>query len=172
MKDSEYINEHLLGVSEDAYHGLNDKLEKNALTIPCEGWLYSPPHQRSFGNQLQIFLQKHLPKWLSWSIAEKKSQPTYYASGKLPAKISTTVRVISSMIVCLCSGASIIVPMAIMSFDPSKTKSLVTVSAAVVLFGFVLAAVVRAGSENVFIATTSYAAVLVVFVAVSGTAGS
>lgn len=72
------------------------------------------------------------------------------------------------MILSLCSGASIVVPMIIMTFDPSTRKSLIVVSVAVVLFGFVLGAVVKAKSENVFIATATYAAVLVVFVGVSG----
>lgn len=72
------------------------------------------------------------------------------------------------MILSLCSGASIIVPMVIMSFNGSTTKSLVTVSVAVVLFGFVLAAVVKVSSGNLIAATATYAAVLVVFVGVSG----
>jgi hypothetical protein len=42
------------------------------------------------------------------------------------------------------------VPMIVMSFDASETKSLITVSVAVVLFGFVLGAVARARTENVF----------------------
>jgi uncharacterized membrane protein len=62
-----------------------------------------------------------------------------------------------------------VVPIVVMSFKPSMHKSLSTVSAAVVLFGFVLAAGVKASSKSMFLATASYAAVLVVFVGVSGT---
>lgn len=79
-----------------------------------------------------------------------------------------TVRVLAGLIVALASAAAIIVPIVVMSFGASKNKSLVVTSVAVVLFGFVLAAVVKARSENVFIATATYAAVLVVFVGVSG----
>ena len=73
------------------------------------------------------------------------------------------------MILSVFSGATIVVPIVIMSFNSSRNKSLITVSAAVALFGFVLAAVVKASSESVFIATATYAAVLVVFVGASGT---
>jgi VIT1/CCC1 family predicted Fe2+/Mn2+ transporter len=171
MRDLEYINEHLIGISEDAYHNIKDRISDSKLTHESpkfKNWLYSPPHTRSFGNRLQVFLQVHLPTWLSWSNSEKKSQPAYYAKGNLPTKISMTVRVLAGLIVALASAAAIIVPIVVMSFGASKNKSLVVTSVAVVLFGFVLAAVVKARSENVFIATATYAAVLVVFVGVSG----
>ncbi|KAK0119488.1 hypothetical protein ONS95_010935 [Cadophora gregata] len=170
MKDLEYINEHLLGVSEQAFINTAQNLRDNNLSAGhhSNGWLYSAPSPRSVGGQLQTILQGYLPKWITWSSAEKKLQPAYYAKGKAPTKVSTAVRVISSTILSLCSGASIIVPMIVMSFNASKEKSLIVVSVAVVLFGFVLGAIVQAKSENVFIATATYAAVLVVFVGVSG----
>ncbi|KAL5330251.1 hypothetical protein ACEPPN_003777 [Leptodophora sp. 'Broadleaf-Isolate-01'] len=171
MKDLEYINEHLLGISEQAFVKTAQSLRDNNLSSghDSNGWLYSAPNTRSIGSQLETILQNHLPKWITWSSSEKKYQPAYYAQGKSPTKISTAVRVIASTILSVCSGATIIVPMIVMSFDPSKNKSLIVVSAAVVLFSFVLGAVVQAKSENVFIATATYAAVLVVFVGVSGT---
>lgn len=168
MKDLEYVTENLNGVFEDAYHSLIRNLQRHGLSTDAS-WLYSPPHSGQFGNKLQIFLQTHLPTWFTWSISERKSQPNYYAKGKLPVKISLQIRVISSMILSVFSGATIVVPIVIMSFNSSRNKSLITVSAAVALFGFVLAAVVKASSESVFIATATYAAVLVVFVGASGT---
>ena len=170
MRDLEFINESLNGVSEDSYWSFTNNLRSHGLSTTT-GWFYSPPHRRFFGNELQIFLQHHLPTWLSWSISEKKSQPTYFAQGKLPTKISTAVAVISGLILSLCSAASVVVPIVIMSFDASLRKSLITVSAAVVLFSFVLAAVLKVQSDNVFIATATYAAVLVVFVGVNGAGG-
>ena len=169
MKDLEYINEHLLGASEQIFIKTAQSLRDNKLSAGhrSNGWLYSAPSTRSLGSQLQKALQDHLPKWITWSSSEKKLQPAYYAKGKAPTKVSTAIRVISSTILSLCSGASIIVPMIVMSFDPSKEKSLIVVSVAVVLFSFVLGAIVQAKSENVFIATATYAAVLVVFVGVS-----
>ncbi|KAL2075186.1 hypothetical protein VTL71DRAFT_128 [Oculimacula yallundae] len=170
MKDLEYINEHLLGVSEEAFVKNSNVLSDNNLSTghDTNGWLYGAPNTRSIGSELELILRRHLPKWITWSSSEKKSQPSYYAKGNSPREVSKVVRVISSTILSLCSGASIIVPMIVMSFDQSKDKSLIVVSVAVVLFSFVLGAVVQAKSENVFIATATYAAVLVVFVGVSG----
>jgi len=171
MRDLEYINEHLIGISEDAYNNITDRISDNNLTHESpkyQNWLYSSPHTRSFGNRLQAFLQVHLPTWLSWSNSEKKSQPAYYAKGKLPTKISVAVSVLAGLMVALASAVVIIVPIVVMSFGGSREKSLVVTSVAVVAFGFVMAAVVKASSESVFIATATYAAVLVVFVGVSG----
>ena len=60
--------------------------------------------------------------------------------------------------------------MVIMSFDTNRTKSLVTVSCSVILFGFFLGAVIRSKSSEIFVATATYAAVLVVFVGTGGSA--
>ena len=165
MRDLEYINNNLLGVSRDCYDGIIGSLQKHHLSPPPRGWLYSAPYRRSIGSGLEIFLQAHLPNWLSQSNSEKTNEPAYFTKRILP---TMSVRFIASMILSLCSGASIIVPMVIMSFNGSTTKSLVTVSVAVVLFGFVLAAVVKVSSGNLIAATATYAAVLVVFVGVSG----
>jgi hypothetical protein len=59
--------------------------------------------------------------------------------------------------------------MAIMSFNINRTKSLVTVSRSVVLLGFFLGAIIRSKSSEIFVATATYAAVLVVFVGTGGT---
>jgi len=55
-------------------------------------------------------------------------------------------------------------PYVIMTFDTNRTKSIVTISCSVLLFGFFLGAIVRSKSSEIFIATATYAAVLVVFV--------
>ena len=57
--------------------------------------------------------------------------------------------------------------MLIMSFHASKTKSLVTVSLAVLLFSFVLSIALKLQNNDVLAATAAYAAVLVVFVGTS-----
>jgi hypothetical protein len=54
--------------------------------------------------------------------------------------------------------------MVIMSINTNRSKSLITVSCSVLLFGFFLGAVMRSKSTEIFIATATYAAVLVVFV--------
>ena len=77
------------------------------------------------------------------------------------------VQIIASTIVAISGGSLLIVPMLIMSFGANRTKSLVTVSCSVLLFGFFLGAVIRGKSSEIFVATATYAAVLVVFVGTS-----
>ena len=86
----------------------------------------------------------------------------------IPDRQWTAVRLLASIIVAVSGGALLIVPMVIMSFNTNRTKSLLTVSLAVLFFGFFLGAVVRSKSSEVFIATATYAAVLVVFVGSNG----
>jgi len=64
----------------------------------------------------------------------------------------------------IAGGASLIVPMVIMSIKPSLTKSLVTTSIAVTLFALVKGLV---DNRNLLSLTMAYAAVLVVLVGVS-----
>ena len=74
MKDLEYINEHLLGASEQIFIKTAQSLRDNKLSAGhrSNGWLYSAPSTRSLGSQLQKALQDHLPKWITWSSSEKK----------------------------------------------------------------------------------------------------
>jgi hypothetical protein len=58
-----------------------------------------------------------------------------------------------------------------MSFRPSRSKTFITLSSAVLLLGFFLAVIAKAKSTKIFVATATYAAVLVVFLATSGTTG-
>jgi hypothetical protein len=85
---------------------------------------------------------------------------------------AAAVRIISSIINVTCGGGLLIMLMVIMSFDTNRTKSLVTVSCSVILFGFVLGAVIRSKSSVIFVATATYAAVLVVFAVFVGISGS
>lgn len=62
------------------------------------------------------------------------------------------------------------VPMLIMSLEPSQIKSLVTVSLSVVLFALVMSLTFQTDNKDTLTATATYAAVLVVFVGTSGTA--
>jgi len=75
-------------------------------------------------------------------------------------------RMADSIIVSLyaiAGGASLIVPMVVMSLQPSLKKSLITTSVAVVLFGLLAGVLDRKNPLNL---TMAYAAVLVVFVGV------
>jgi hypothetical protein len=113
-----------------------------------------------------------LPRWLTWSAKEKKEKPFDFRNHQIPKETNVAVPVIASTIISLCSGASIIVPMITMTFNPGRTASLVTVSASVIIFGFTLAAIIRVKGSDIFVATATYAAVLVVFVGASVTSGA
>jgi hypothetical protein len=54
------------------------------------------------------------------------------------------------------------------TFDTNRTRSLINVSVAVILFAFFLGAVVQSKGTEVFVATATYAAVLVLFVGATG----
>lgn len=85
---------------------------------------------------------------------------------RAPKEDSSLVKWLARLIIALAAGAWLIVPIVIMTVPHgSKTKDLVTMSVAIVLFGMTVAWVV--GSEpkplNIVTATAAYAAVLVVF---------
>lgn len=71
--------------------------------------------------------------------------------------------------ITIITGASLIVPMVIMTLDKSQTKSLVTTSVAVLLVAGLLAYLKARTFDIITIITTTaaYAAVLVVFVGLS-----
>ena len=68
------------------------------------------------------------------------------------------------LILALVSGAALIVPMAVMVFRPSQTKSVVVAAVAVGLFAIFISFATKAENKEVLVATSTYAAVLVVFV--------
>jgi len=72
------------------------------------------------------------------------------------------------VIAAICGGALLVAPMLIMAIHPSKTKSLVTSSTFVFVFGLGLAFFSASKVSELLAATAAYAAVLVVFVGVSG----
>lgn len=72
---------------------------------------------------------------------------------------------LARFIVAFIGGAALVVPMLIMRLpEVTLTKSLVTVSVAVLLFAVVLSLVLRASNTDTMVSTATYAAVLVVFV--------
>jgi hypothetical protein len=105
-------------------------------------------------------LSRVFPKSWTYSTDEK----FLHLIGLPPRTFSLPVRIVASTIVALSGGALLIVPVMVMSFNPSRPKSLITVSCAVFLFGIFLGAVLRNKASDTFVATATYAAVLVVFV--------
>jgi len=64
-------------------------------------------------------------------------------------------------------GAALLVPMIIMVFEASLSKSLITTSVSVLFFAGFLSFGISASNQDILAATATYAAVLVVFVGTS-----
>jgi len=120
---------------------------------------------------LRDFLRRVLPSHLSWTEPERQTRRQEFAEGMPPEIYSRFLDALARFIVGVAGGFALIVPMFIMALNPSLVKSLVTVSAAVILFALVLGLVFETDNKDTITATATYAAVLVVFVGTSGSAG-
>jgi hypothetical protein len=176
MQDLEYIYIHLQSNEQQDWESaekIRNELMPTFKTHQYRGWTFGFQENTTAALRLKNILKRILPFSWTWTAEERKQygiQEAKQAKHQLPEQDTVAVHTIASFILSLCSGATIIVPMIIMSFQPGQTKSLVTTSVAVLLFGFVLSAVIRIKSSDIFLATATYAAVLVVFVGISGTA--
>ncbi|ETI27969.1 hypothetical protein G647_00418 [Cladophialophora carrionii CBS 160.54] len=113
-------------------------------------------------------LNRFLPKRLTYTKLEMEANFDDFLAGKPPSTISPFVDKMTRFIVAFTGGASLVVPMLIMSLpSTNQTKSLTTVSVAVTLFALLLSMGVRTDNSNTLVATATYAAVLVVFVGTS-----
>lgn len=121
------------------------------------------------GDIVREILRKYLFRRLAWSPSELELNRLGYNLGEAPKTYSPFLDKLARFIIAVCGGASLIVPMLIMSFDPSRTKSLITVSVAVVLFALSLSLGFATENKDTLTTTATYAAVLVVFVGTSGT---
>jgi hypothetical protein len=118
---------------------------------------------------LRKWLKNALPRRLAYSLEEKKNpnRKLAYSKREPPVHVSKFVDRLARILLAFVGGASLIVPMLIMSIHQSKTKSLITVSIAVLVFSFVLSMALKLRNNDVLAATAAYAAVLVVFVGTS-----
>jgi hypothetical protein len=117
---------------------------------------------------LRDVLRRKLPYFLSYSKEEKLSRNTAYIRREPPEGISPFIDRIARFIIAFAVGASLVVPMVVMLFHPSQTKSVVTVSVSVILFSACLSLGMKPSNTETVAATAAYAAVLVVFVGASG----
>ena len=121
------------------------------------------------GDVVREILRRYLTRRLSWSPSERKANKVGYHKGERPKTYSPFLDALARFIIAVGGGLSLIVPMLVMSFDASRTKSLVTVSVAVVLFALLLSLGFDTDNKDTLMATATYAAVLVVFVGTSST---
>ena len=113
-------------------------------------------------------LSKILPLRLTYTKSEMESHFDDFLARKPPSTISPFVDKLTRFIIAFMGGASLVVPMLIMSLpSTNRTKSLVTVSVAVTLFALLLSSGMRTSNSETLVATATYAAVLVVFVGTS-----
>jgi predicted secreted protein len=127
----------------------------------------SESHQQS--DAIREALRRLLPRGLAWSPAEMATRGDDYWRGKHPEIYSASVHFIAKFLMAFLVGTALIVPMIIMVFNPSRTKSLITTSVSVLLVAAFCALGITATNEQTIAATATYTAVLVVFVGTSTT---
>ncbi|EHK19518.1 uncharacterized protein TRIVIDRAFT_193440 [Trichoderma virens Gv29-8] len=114
---------------------------------------------------LRDILRAVLPKSLTYTKREIQRRTPEFLEGQPPTEVSAFVDKLARFIVAIIGGAALVVPMLIMRLpEVTLTKSLVTVSVAVLLFALVLSSLLRANNMETMVSTATYAAVLVVFV--------
>lgn len=110
---------------------------------------------------------KYLPSRLTFSHHERLARPKEYEEGHSPKELSELVDRLAWFIIAVAGGVFLVVPMLIMTLQPSETKSLITVSVAIVIFALILSFGIKVSNVETLVSTATYAAVLVVFVGTS-----
>ena len=117
---------------------------------------------------LRAWLKRIFPKRLTFRQLERDNRPIPFKVGATPDELSPFVDGLARFLVAITAGLSLVVPMLIMRLGENLTKSLITVSVAVVLFSGATSVVFRAINVETLAATATYAAVLIVFAGTSG----
>jgi len=85
---------------------------------------------------IREFMRKHLWYRLTWSDEERGRRPEGYYAHEAPEGYSSTVDWLARIVVAFTAGASVVVPIVIMTVpSSSKTKDLIVLSVAVIIFG-------------------------------------
>ncbi|RSL60420.1 hypothetical protein CEP53_005443 [Fusarium sp. AF-6] len=110
---------------------------------------------------------RHLPSRLAFSGKEREEREQEFEAGEAPKEVSQFVDRSVRFVVAVTGGLFLVVPMIVMTLQPSNVKSLITVSTFVLLFALCLSFVVKVSNIETLVSTATYAAVLVVFVGTS-----
>ncbi|KAH6843323.1 hypothetical protein B0I37DRAFT_215933 [Chaetomium sp. MPI-CAGE-AT-0009] len=114
-------------------------------------------------------LKRHLPRSVTYTKYDIRNRTDEYFNNEPPEQVSPFVDRLARFLVAFLGGAMLVVPMMVMRLpEVTVVKSLVTVSISVVAFAGALSVLFRASNTETMVATATYAAVLVVFVGVSG----
>ena len=117
---------------------------------------------------LRDFLKTYLPRRFTYTKSEIRQHTDEFLARRPPESISPFVDRLARFIMAFIGGASLVVPMLVMSLPTAnRTKSLITVSLAVTIFAALMSLGIRATNPETLVATATYAAVLVVFVGTS-----
>jgi VIT1/CCC1 family predicted Fe2+/Mn2+ transporter len=117
---------------------------------------------------LRDFLKIYLPRQFTYTKSEIRQHTDEYLASQPPDSISPFVDKLARFIVAFMGGASLVVPVLVMSLPTAnRTKSLITVSVTVTIFASLMSLGIRATNSETLVATATYAAVLVVFVGTS-----
>jgi len=130
-------------------------------------YLRLPSRLQQKPDAIREALRKYLLRSLSWTREEKRLRRNDYYQGKPPKMYSPFVDRFARFIMAFVGGAALLIPMIIMVFDSSLSKSLITTSVSVLLFAAFLSFGISASNQDTLAATATYAAVLVVFVGTS-----
>jgi hypothetical protein len=139
-------------------------------SVPYDNhYLSLNPRPSQKADPVRELLRKVLPKYISWTAQEKKNRRADYSRGEPPEIYSPSLNRIARFLVGLVGAAWLIVPLLIMAFHSSLTKTMITVCTSVVLFALAVSLVFELDNKDTVTATSTYAAVLVVFVGTSTT---
>ncbi|KAK4446885.1 hypothetical protein QBC34DRAFT_410549 [Podospora aff. communis PSN243] len=120
-------------------------------------------------DNLRDMLKRNLPRSVAYTKHEIHDRTNEYFSGQPPEQVSPFVDRLARFLVAFLGGAMLVVPMMVMRLpEVTVVKSLITVSISVLVFSGALSVLFRASNTETMVATATYAAVLVVFVGVSG----
>jgi hypothetical protein len=120
-------------------------------------------------DNLREILKRHLPRSVTYTKHDIRNRTDEYFGNEPPEQVSPFVDRLARFLVAFLGGAMLVVPMLIMRLpDVTVIKSLVTVSISVLAFAGALSVFFKASNTDTMVATATYAAVLVVFIGVSG----
>lgn len=155
-------------VSDYFYDIAKSKDGKNPYDSENYRRLAQPPKLHEHGDPLRHFLCSHLKVWMTYSEEERKTRPKDFKQKYPPMAVSPRIEKVARFLIAMFGAVSILVPMIIMSLDPSKAKSLITTSVAVVIFACCCSLTLQTANDQTLAATAGYAAVLMVFVGLTG----
>ncbi|RGP80512.1 hypothetical protein FLONG3_1346 [Fusarium longipes] len=114
-------------------------------------------------------LKRYLPRSVTYTKYDVRNRTDEYFNNDPPEQVSLFVDRLARFLVAFLGGAVLVVPMMVMRLpEVTVVKSLVTVSISVLVFAGALSVFFKASNTDTLVATATYAAVLVVFVGVSG----